>query len=167
MAVPMTLNGYSGAKTHVPFPVLARASFGYRFSKFPVIVRLVTCLFWHAITNYLAVAPMTQVIRSIWPSYRTLPNQIPEAVGITTQQMISYCVIWLIQFPLLMIPPHKMKWLFMAKLVMMTATVVGMVIWICTRAGGSGEIWKQEPTVSGPQKSWLIMWSINSCTASW
>ncbi|KAH8900650.1 putative uracil permease [Thozetella sp. PMI_491] len=167
MAVPMTLNGYAGSKTHVPFPILARSSFGYQFSKFPIVVRLITCLFWHAITNYLAIAPATQVIRAIWPSYRDLPNWIPEPVGITTQQMVSYFIVWIIQFPLLLIPPHRMKWLFVAKVIMMTATVVGMLIWICVRAGGSGTIWEQSATVSGSQKSWLIMWSINSCTASW
>ncbi|KAK3632551.1 hypothetical protein LTR56_016294 [Elasticomyces elasticus] len=167
MAVPMTLNGYAGAKCHVPFPVLVRSSFGYHFAKFPVIVRLVTALFWHAITNYYAISPATQVIRAIWPSYRTLPNRIPLSVGITTQDMVSYLVVWLIQFPLLMIPPHKLKWLFLIKLVMMMATIVGMLAWICTRAGGSGDIWEQKPAVSGSQRSWLIVWALNSCTASW
>ncbi|KAK5657608.1 hypothetical protein OQA88_3187 [Cercophora sp. LCS_1] len=167
MAVPMSLNGYIGAKTHAPFPVLARSSFGYHFAKFPVIVRLITCLFWHAITNFLAIAPTTQVIRAIWPSYRNLPNHIPEGVGITTQMMVSYFVIWCIQFPLLLIPPHHYRWLFTAKVAMMSATVLAMVIWICVKAGSGGEIWEQQPTVSGSQKSWLIMWALNSCTASW
>ncbi|KAK4209184.1 putative uracil permease [Rhypophila decipiens] len=167
MAVPMTLNGYTGAKCRVPFPVLARASFGYHFAKFPVIIRLVTCLFWHAITNFLAIAPATQVIRSIWPSYRNLPNHIPESVGITTQQMISYLVVWCVQFPIMLIPPHKMRWLFVVKVFATTATILGTVIWITVKAGGSGDIWDQQPTVSGAQKSWLIMSALNSCTASW
>lgn len=167
MAIPMTLNGYAGSRTHVPFPVLARSSFGFHFAKFPVVARLITCLFWHAITNFLAVSPMTQIIRSIFPAYRNLPNSIPASVGITTQQMVSYLVVWCIQFPLLMIPPHKLKWLFLSKVVMMTATVVGMIIWICRRANGAGDIWQQEATVSGSQKAWLTMWALNSCTASW
>ena len=33
MGVPMSLNGYTGAKTHAPFPVIARASFGYHLAK--------------------------------------------------------------------------------------------------------------------------------------
>jgi NCS1 family nucleobase:cation symporter-1 len=167
MAIPMSLNGYIGAVTHAPFPVLARASFGYHFAKFPVVVRLITCLFWHAITNFLAVAPTTQAIRAIWPSYRNITNHIPESVGVTTQQMVSYFVIWTVQFPMLLIPPHKFRWLFAAKVVMTTATVIGMVTWICVRAGGSGEIWQQKPAVTGSEKSWLIMWALNSCTASW
>lgn len=166
MGVPMTLNGYTGAKTHAPFPILARSSFGYHLAKFPVVVRLITALFWHSITNFLAVGPMIQVVRSIWPSFRTLPNTIPESAGITTQQLVAYLLVWLVQFPILMIPPHKMRWLFFVKVVMCVATIVGMTIWTCTR-GGTGDIWNQQSQVTGSAKSWLIMWSLNSCTASW
>ncbi|KIV93343.1 hypothetical protein PV10_04560 [Exophiala mesophila] len=166
MGVPMTLNGYTGAKTHAPFPILARSSFGYHLAKFPVVVRLITALFWHSITNFLAVGPMIQVIRSIWPSFRTMPNSLPESAGITSQQMVAYFLVWVVQFPILMIPPHKMRWLFYVKVVMCVATIVGMTIWTCTR-GGTGDIWDQQAQVSGSAKSWLIMWSLNSCTASW
>jgi NCS1 family nucleobase:cation symporter-1 len=167
MGVPMALNGYTGAKTHAPFPILARGSFGYHLAKFPVIVRFITALFWHSITNFLAVGPMIQVIRAIWPSFRTVPNSIPASAGITSQQMIAYFVVWTVQFPILLIPPHRMKWLFFVKVVMCVGTIVGMAIWTCTRSGGGGNIWDQQATVSGSTKSWLIMWSLNSCTASW
>lgn len=167
MGLPMTLNGYTGAICHVPFPVLARSSFGYRFAKFPVILRLITALFWHAITNYLAVGPATQVIRAIFPSFRTMKNHLPESAGVTSQAMVAYFLLWTIQFPLLLIPVHKMKWLFLTKTIMMLVTVVSMLIWICVKAQGSGDIWSQRAEVSGSQKAWLTMWALNSCTASW
>jgi len=167
MATPMTLNGYTGARCHVPFPVLARASFGYQFAKFPVILRLITAMFWHGITNYLAVGPMTQVIRAIWPSFRTMTNHLQASAGVTNQALIAYFVLWTIQFPLLLIPVHKMKWLFMTKTIMMAMTVVGMLIWICVKAKGSGDVWNQRAEVLGSKKAWLTMWALNSCTASW
>jgi NCS1 family nucleobase:cation symporter-1 len=46
-AIPMILNGVIGAELHVSFPVLARASFGFNFSKFAVVIRMITALFWH------------------------------------------------------------------------------------------------------------------------
>lgn len=167
MGIPMSLNGYIGAKTHLPFPILARSSFGYHLAKFPVVVRLITALFWHSITNFLAVGPMIQVIRAIWPSFRTLPNTIPESAGITTQQLIAYFVVWTIQFPLLLIPTHRLRPLFTIKIISALCTIVGMTIWTCLQAGSSGDIWAQRASVSGPTRSWLIMWSLNSCTASW
>jgi len=58
---------------------------------------------------------MTQCIRAIWPSYLNIPNHIPESVGITTQQMVSHFIFWTIQFPILLTPPHKLKWFFVFK----------------------------------------------------
>ena len=118
-------------------------------------------------TLFHAIGPATQVIRAIYPGYRNLPNHIPESAGITSQQMISYFVVWCVQFPIMLIPPHKMRWLFVVKVVATTATILGTVIWICVKAGGSGHIWEQRAGVSGAQKSWLIMSALNSCTASW
>lgn len=43
----MILNGVIGAELHVSFPVVARASFGFNFSKFAVVIRMITALFWH------------------------------------------------------------------------------------------------------------------------
>ncbi|KAF4341513.1 uracil permease [Fusarium beomiforme] len=167
MGVPMALNGYVGAKTHAPFPILARSSFGYYFSYFPVVLRLITAFFWHSITNFLGVGPTVQVIRAIWPSFETYPNSIPKSVGITSQQLIAYFVFWAVQFPLLLIHPEKLRHLFTVKVVACTATMVGMVIWTCQRAGGSGDIWDQKSSMTGSSKAWLTVWALNSCTASW
>lgn len=58
---------------------------------------------------------MTQIIRAIFPSFLNIPNHIPAAVGITTQQMVSHLLFWMVQFPILLTPPHKLKWFFVAK----------------------------------------------------
>lgn len=113
--VPLVLNGIIGARLHIPFPVAMRASFGWHFSRFAVVTRAITALFWHAIQTYTGSTAMTQIIRSIWPSYLDIPNHIPESVGITTQGMVSHLIFWLVQFPILLIPPHKLKWFFVAK----------------------------------------------------
>lgn len=167
MAVLMSLNGHTGAITHAPFPVIARSSFGFYLSYFPIVVRLITCLFWAAITNFYGISAVTQVIRAIWPSFMDMPNHIPESVGITSRDMVAYFVFWAIETPLLLIPPYKLRWFFVTKVVMTTATILGIVIWTCTKAHGSGDIWKQTASVSGAEKSWLTMWALNSCTASW
>jgi cytosine/uracil/thiamine/allantoin permease len=47
ITIPLCLNGAAGAELHVPFPVIARSSFGFYFSRFAVVVRMATALFWH------------------------------------------------------------------------------------------------------------------------
>lgn len=167
MAIPMAFGGAPGAYLHVPFPVIARSSFGYQFSKFPVVIRMTTALFWHAIQTYTGSTALTQCIRAIWPSYLDIPNHIPESMGITTQQLVSHLLFWLIQFPFLMVAPHKLRWFFMLKAVLVSTAAVGTTIAMCVMAHGAGDIWEQQPTVSGSQKSWLIMYGITSCTGSW
>jgi NCS1 family nucleobase:cation symporter-1 len=81
--IPLVLNGMIGARLHVPYPVAARSSFGWYFSRFAIVVRMITALFWHAIQTYTGSTAMTQCIRAIWPSYLNIPNHIPESVGVS------------------------------------------------------------------------------------
>ena len=43
----MSLVGYAGVKTGVPYPVLARASFGVWGANLPALVRAVVACFWY------------------------------------------------------------------------------------------------------------------------
>ncbi|KAM0275868.1 hypothetical protein ACHAQH_007340 [Verticillium albo-atrum] len=165
--VPLVLNGFIGARLHVPYPIAARASFGWYFARFAVVTRAVTALFWHAIQTYTGSTAMTQMIRAIWPSYLDIPNHIPESVGITTQQMVSHLIFWLVQFPILLIPPHKLKWFFVTKVVLVLSTSTAAVIYMTSRAGGTGDIWDQPYQVHGSARRWLILSSISSITGGW
>jgi NCS1 family nucleobase:cation symporter-1 len=110
---------------------------------------------------------MTQIIRAIWPSYLNIPNSLPASAGITSQQMCSHILFWSLQFPLLLIPPHKLRWFFVFKTVVVLVTSVATVIALCVQAGGAGEIWAQQATVSGSAKDWMILQSMSSITGSW
>ncbi|KAK8215457.1 hypothetical protein M8818_002078 [Zalaria obscura] len=165
--IPMVLNGAIGAHLRVPFPVAARSSFGFYFARFAVVVRMVTALFWHAIQTYTGSTAITQCIRAIWPSYLDIPNHIPESVGITSQQLISHCLFWAIQFPVLLTPPHKLKWFFVFKAVTVLVVGVAMVITMTSKAGGTGGIWDQKYEVSGSTRSWLILSCMMSVAGGW
>ncbi|CAH0057712.1 unnamed protein product [Clonostachys solani] len=167
VTIPLCLNGAAGAELHAPFPVIARSGYGFYFSRFAVVIRMATALFWHAIQTYSGSTAMTQVIRAIWPSYLNIPNHLPASAGITTQQMVSHFLFWSVQFPILLIPPHKLRWFFVAKTVIVLTAAVGTVIGMSRLAGGTGDIWDQHPTVSGSTKAWLIVSSMSSMTGGW
>lgn len=50
--IPLMLNGIIGAHYHIPFPVVARSSFGFYFSRFAIVTRAITAMFWHAIQTW-------------------------------------------------------------------------------------------------------------------
>jgi NCS1 family nucleobase:cation symporter-1 len=67
------------------------------------------------------------MLTAIWPSFAKLPNHLPASVGLTTAGMIAYLLYWLIQLPLLLIPTHKLQYLFWVKTVLMAPVAIGMV----------------------------------------
>ena len=89
-------------------------------------------------------------------------------MGITTQGMVSHLIFWSVQFPILLIPPHKLKWFFMAKVVLVIVSSVAMVISMTHQAGGAGDLWNLPYSVpEGSQRSWLILSSLSSITGGW
>lgn len=97
----MVLNGTTGARLHVAFPVLNRSSFGFWLSYFTVISRVVLSMFWFAVQvslskSYCHVYPnqslqsftgseaVYQMLKAIWPSIAKIPNGLPASSKITT-----------------------------------------------------------------------------------
>lgn len=167
MAVVIAFNGAPGAYLRIPFAVWIRSAFGFHGAKFPVVCRMVTALFWHAIQTYTGSTAMTVMLSAIWPSYLDIPNHLPASAGITSQGMLSHFLFWSVQLPFLVIPPHKLKWFFVFKAVITVTAAVGTTIAVCVQAGGSGDIWDQKPAVTGWTRSWLIVYTLTSQTGSW
>lgn len=161
------LNGIIGAHYHIPFPVVARSSFGFYFSRFAVVTRAITALFWHAIQTWTGSLAMFQCLRAIWPSFRDIPNTFPADAGLTSNQLISHFIFWSIQFPILLIPPHKLKWFFVFKTIIVPLVGVAVVIAMTKKAGGVGDIWNQPYRSSGSARSWIILSNFSSVCGSW
>jgi NCS1 family nucleobase:cation symporter-1 len=98
----MVLNGTIGARLHVSFPVLNRSSFGFWFSYFSVLSRVVLSMFWFAVQVRLFLLDLVksgkliavqtfngsecvyQMLKAIWPSVAHVPNHLPESSHITS-----------------------------------------------------------------------------------
>ena len=163
----MVLNGAIGAKLHIPFSVVVRGSFGYYFAYFCICSRSILAMFWLGIQGANGAECITIMLRAIWPSYNHIHNTIPASQGITTQGMISYFLFWIIQLPLLLIPPTKLRWLFVIKLVAAPVTAIATMGWIVNKAGGSGDLFNLPAQVHGSARAWLWLSSMSAVTGSW
>lgn len=143
-----------GVDLHIPFPIAIRASHGYRFSYFPIVTRGILALFWFGVQSVYGGQCITGMLTAIWPSYANLPNRLPESAGITTQGMVSYFLYWLLQLLFMLIPTHKLQYMFWAKTVFVVPTALAMVIWISVTAGRGSDFFNQPTKVSGSQKAW-------------
>ncbi|KAH7340532.1 cytosine-purine permease [Rhizoctonia solani] len=157
ITLPLQANGTIGARHHIPFPVLNRSSFGYWFSYFSVVSRVVLAMFWFAVY---------QMLKAIFPSIARIPNRLPESADITTVGIMCYFIYWLIQLPFLLVSPHKIRYLFIAKAILAPTTGLAMMIWAFVRTGG-GPIFEQRATVSGSTLSWAILSAMNSAIGNY
>ncbi|KAH6670291.1 uracil permease [Plectosphaerella plurivora] len=161
-AVPTVLNGAIGSSLHIPFPIASRASFGYWFSYFAVISRGVLAMFWFGVQTANGGTCITVVLSSLWPSYRDIPNTLPASAGLTSMGMLSFFIYWLVQFPLLLIPTHKLQYMFWVKTILTPPMAIGMVIWISVRAGGQGDFFGRPSQVHGAERAWLWVSNLTS-----
>ena len=61
IATVMVANGIIGARLHVPFPVLNRSSFGFWFSYFSVVSRVILSMFWFGVQTFTGSECVYQV----------------------------------------------------------------------------------------------------------
>ncbi|KAI9512129.1 NCS1 nucleoside transporter family [Russula earlei] len=167
IGIVMVLNGTVGARLHIPFPVLNRSSFGFWFSYFSVISRVVLAMFWFGVQTYIGSECVYQMLKAIWPSIAHLPNHLPPTAHITTSGMLSYFLYWTIQFPFMFISPQKIRWLFLAKAFIVPPTWLAFLIWAFVKVPPHNGLLAQTAQLSGSKLSWAWLGALNSALGSY
>ncbi|KAI0070432.1 cytosine-purine permease [Panus rudis PR-1116 ss-1] len=162
ISVVMVLNGTIGARLHIPFPVLNRSSFGFWFSYFSVISRVVLSMFWFGIQTFTGSECVYQMLKAIWPSLARLPNHLPESADITTSGLMCYFLYWLIQFPFMLISPQRIRWLFLVKAIIVPIAWLAMLIWAFIKVPSSSGFFEQHTALSGSSLSWAWLSALNA-----
>lgn len=165
IAMVITVNGYLGAKYHLSFTVLSRASFGYYFSLLMIFMRMVVGTFWYGISAYSGAECVRSMIYAIWPSFRNVHNGLPASAHIDTQLMTSYVIYFLLCLPLHYVPIHRIRFLFTVKAI--TTPIIGFGIMGWTIKQTKGDIWKTGNKVHGSELAWVFMSGIYSNMAGW
>ena len=62
----MNFSGYAGQKTGVPYPVLARISFGTFGANLPALIRALVAIAWYGIQTWLASRTVIIIALKIW-----------------------------------------------------------------------------------------------------
>ncbi len=126
----MNLIGFAGEKTGVPYPVLARASFGVWGANLPALVRAVVACFWYGAQTAAASGAIVALVLKFGGSLASL-NDIPF-LGHTVLQVICYVFIWALQLLIIQNGMETVRkfqdWAGPAVWVAMLVLAVGLVI---------------------------------------
>jgi NCS1 family nucleobase:cation symporter-1 len=92
------------------------------------------------------------MLKAMSPSLdEKVPNKLPESANITSVDLLCFFLFWLISLPFLYINVSKLRWLFLAKLIIMPIGGLALFIWSVVMAKGFGPIFSQPSNVSGGQ----------------
>src|SRR5882757_1062772 len=73
---PMLLNSHPGARYGIPFPVLARASFGVLGANVAAVLRALVACGWFGIQSWIGGEAINTLLSTVWPAWQHQPNGV-------------------------------------------------------------------------------------------
>lgn len=130
----MNLVGYAGVKTGVPYPVLARASFGVWGANLPALVRAVVACFWYGAQTAAASGAIVALLTrsdAIMAFHKST-----HLLGHSGLEVICFVVVWALQLLIIQNGMETVRkfqdWAGPAVWIAMLVLAVGL----CVKAGG-------------------------------
>ena len=166
--VPMILNAHGGTKYGVPFPVLARASFGTTGAHIPSIARALVACGWFGIQTWIGGAAIYAIISALgWIS------EDPESarmgfVGISAWQLACFTVFWLLHLVIVVRGINSIKWLEAWAAPFLIASGLALLGWAIIKSDSVGDLFATKPGTTGPRQFWTVFFpSLTAMVGFW
>ncbi|HZE93672.1 MAG TPA: NCS1 family nucleobase:cation symporter-1, partial [Gemmatimonadales bacterium] len=149
--LPIALNSHAGTRYGIPFPVLARASFGVLGANVPAILRGLVACGWFGIQTWIGGWAIYKLIEAIWPGIATLPQLLPTFVGLNTGEFLCFMVFWAMNVWIVLRGMDSIKFLETWGSPFLLAVGAALFIWAWARAGSLGAM-LQNPSGSAVKR---------------
>ena len=126
--VPMLLNSHPGARYGVPFPVLARASFGVLGANLAAVLRAVVACGWFGIQTWIGGEAISTLISTLAPGWK----QFSHATA------ICFLAFWLINMAVILKGIEYIRFLQGISAPILLAVGLLLLGWAYHNAGGFG-----------------------------
>ena len=136
--LPIALNSHAGTRYGVPFPVMARSSFGVRGANVPALLRAIVACGWFGIQTWIGGWAIYKLLEAVWPGIAALPRILPGFVGLGTGEFLCFMLFWAIQVWIVLRGMESIKFLETWGSPFLLAVGVALLAWAWTRAGGLG-----------------------------
>jgi NCS1 family nucleobase:cation symporter-1 len=128
--VPMVLIAHAGTRYGIPFPVLARASFGTTGSNVPAILRGLVACGWFGIQTWIGGQAIQTMLKTAFPAWAEVPGGV----------WIAFGVFWLWTMYIVVKGSESIKFLEAWAAPFLIAAGLALLGWAMYRAGGLGPI---------------------------
>ena len=148
--VPMILMGHAGTKYGIPFPVLARASFGTKGAHIPAIARSLVACGWFGIQTWIGGFAIYQVLGVLgWIDVAGDTNVLP-ILEITALQFLCFIAFWVLNFVIVLKGIDCIKWLESWAAPFLIIMGLAILIWAAIKVGGVAQMFPAAPEDPAP-----------------
>src|ERR1700741_4339820 len=126
--VPMLLNSHPGAKYGVPFPVLARASFGVLGANVAAVLRALVACGWFGIQTWIGGEAVNTLPATLWPGGKEIPHGAA----------ICFMLFWLINLAFILKGIEYLRILQGISAPVLLGVGLLLLAWAYRSAGGFG-----------------------------
>src|SRR4051794_29209117 len=125
---PMLLNSHPGAKYGIPFPVLARASFGLLGANVAAVLRALVACGWFGIQSWIGGEAINTLLATVWPAWARNPHGV----------VICFAVFWTINLIVVLKGIEYIRFLQGISAPILLGVGLLLLAWAYTNAGGFG-----------------------------
>ena len=134
--VPMLLNSHPGARYGIPFPVLARASFGVLGANVAAVLRALVACGWFGIQTWIGGEAISTLVATLYPQWK----------GFSYGTAICFVAFWLINLAVILKGIEYIRFLQGISAPILLGVGILLLVWAYRSAGGFG------PILSAPSK---------------
>ncbi|MFI9102486.1 NCS1 family nucleobase:cation symporter-1 [Streptomyces fildesensis] len=150
---PMLLTGHAGPRYGIPFPVLARASFGLRGANLPALVRAAVACAWFGIQTWIGGQGIFVLLGKIFGGGWA---DVGKIGGYPWTLWLCFVVFWVLELAIIYRGMDTLRRFenWAAPFVLVGAVV--LLIWITVKAGGLGPLLDQPSKLGWGSDFWPV-----------
>ncbi len=150
---PMLLTGHAGPKYGIPFPVLARASFGLRGANLPALVRAAVACAWFGIQTWIGGEGIFFLAGKLFGHGWADASVIG---GHPWTQWLSFVVFWAVELAIIARGMETLRRFENWAAPFVLAGAVALLVWIAVKAGGLGPLLDQPSKLGWGAHFWPV-----------
>ena len=153
--VPILLNAHPGTRYGIPFPVLARASFGTRGANIPAVLRAIVACGWFGIQCSIGGEAIKTFLVALWPSYSSIGGDASIA-GLSVPSAITFAIFWALNIWIIYRGMNAVRVFenWAAPIVLVLAAA--LLAWSLNRAGGLGPLLDKPSKFATLSEFWVV-----------
>jgi NCS1 family nucleobase:cation symporter-1 len=156
--VPMLLNAHPGARYGIPFPVLARASFGVLGANVAAVLRALVACGWFGIQTWIGGEAISTLIATLLPGWKTFSHSTA----------VCFLAFWLINLAVILKGVEYIRVLQGISAPILLAVGLLLLTWAYRSAGGFGPMLTAPSRFTGfPDFLRFLVPALNATVGFW